>query len=187
MSTAEVQYRSLDFLGFPKHRVGDDGSVWAYRLRGKTGTKRKMGWKQVQPRRTGGYHRVPLRHRNMNRWVMAHRLVLEAFVGPCPEGMECCHWDGVRDNNRLNNLRWDTRKNNAKDRDRHGTKKWGTKHSSSVLTEEQVRELRRCWWLYQNIMSMRAYCRMFAMKHFLNFNIVRGILMHDWRWPHVKV
>jgi len=41
-----------------------------------------------------------------------HRLVLEAFVGPCPDGMECCHNDGDRTNNRLENLRWDTHKNN---------------------------------------------------------------------------
>ena len=34
------------------------------------------------------------------------RLVLLAFVGPCPEGMECCHFpDRDVRNNKLNNLR----------------------------------------------------------------------------------
>ena len=36
----------------------------------------------------------------------AHRLVLETFIGPCPEGCEADHIDRCRDNNALNNLRW---------------------------------------------------------------------------------
>lgn len=47
-------------------------------------------------------------------------LVLEAFVGLCPEGMECCHQDDDRSNNRLENLRWDTHANNVKDGYRNG-------------------------------------------------------------------
>lgn len=49
-----------------------------------------------------------------------HRLVLEAFVGPCPEGMEGCHEDGDPTNNRLENLRWGTHSSNMLDRVRHG-------------------------------------------------------------------
>lgn len=50
-----------------------------------------------------------------------HRLVLTAFVGPQPEGMEGCHFDGDPANNCLDNLRWDTRSGNTYDRVRHGT------------------------------------------------------------------
>lgn len=49
-----------------------------------------------------------------------HRLVLTAFVGPCPDGMGGCHWDGDGTNNRLANLRWDTRSENQRDKVRHG-------------------------------------------------------------------
>lgn len=52
------------------------------------------------------------------KWV--HRLVLEAFVGPCPDGFDGCHNDGNPANNRVENLRWDSRRENAKDRVRHG-------------------------------------------------------------------
>lgn len=51
-------------------------------------------------------------------WV--HRLVLEAFVGPHPKGMEGCHRDGDPANNHVDNLRWDTRSKNAFDRVKHG-------------------------------------------------------------------
>ena len=47
-------------------------------------------------------------------------LVLEAFAGPRPEGMACCHNNGDRKDNRLNNLRWDTWSENMKDQYRHG-------------------------------------------------------------------
>lgn len=51
----------------------------------------------------------------------AHRLVLLAFVGPAPKGQEGCHADGNPLNNRLDNLRWDTRSGNVQDSIRHGT------------------------------------------------------------------
>jgi hypothetical protein len=50
-----------------------------------------------------------------------HRLVLEAFVGPCPDGMQCRHLDGDRANNCLSNLAWGTPEENQRDRIRHGT------------------------------------------------------------------
>lgn len=50
-----------------------------------------------------------------------HPLVLLAFVGPRPDGMDCCHNDGDPTNNRLDNLRWDTRSGNEADKRIHGT------------------------------------------------------------------
>jgi hypothetical protein len=49
-----------------------------------------------------------------------HQLVLEAFVGPCPPGMEGCHWDDNKENNDLANLRWDTHSANELDKVRNG-------------------------------------------------------------------
>jgi hypothetical protein len=50
-----------------------------------------------------------------------HILVLNAFTGPCPPGMEGCHSNGDATNNRLDNLRWDTHISNVQDSIRHGT------------------------------------------------------------------
>lgn len=58
--------------------------------------------------------------RRGTRQVQVHRLVLEAFVGPCPTGMQACHWDDDPSNNHLSNLRWDTPSNNMHDRVRNG-------------------------------------------------------------------
>lgn len=48
-----------------------------------------------------------------------HRLVLAAFVGPCPPGHEVRHLDGDPTNNTLRNLRYGTREQNAADRIEH--------------------------------------------------------------------
>jgi hypothetical protein len=72
-----------------------------------------------------------------------HRLVLEAFVGPCPNGFEACHNDGDRQNNRLENLRWDTRSGNHSDKEQHGTMLRGARHPNAKITWEIVSEIRR--------------------------------------------
>lgn len=50
-----------------------------------------------------------------------HVLVLETFVGPRPAGMEACHNNGDPRDNRLSNLRWDSRAANREDAIRHRT------------------------------------------------------------------
>lgn len=59
------------------------------------------------------------------RIFSVHTLVLTAFTGPAPDGMECCHNDGDPANNVHSNLRWDTRSNNIKDDFRSGVRMRG--------------------------------------------------------------
>ena len=68
-----------------------------------------------------GHLRVKLSLDGAYKGATIHRLVLLAFEGPEPDGMEVCHTDGNPANNRLDNLRWGTRGDNLRDRVRHGT------------------------------------------------------------------
>lgn len=52
---------------------------------------------------------------------LVHHLVLEAFVGPRPPGLEGCHNNGNPYDNRPENLRWDSRSANQLDAVKHGT------------------------------------------------------------------
>lgn len=72
-----------------------------------------------------------------------HRLVLEAFVGPCPDGMEACHGEGGWSDNRLANLRWGTKSENCMDdKLRDGRLLRGEQIGNSKLTAEQVLAIR---------------------------------------------
>lgn len=52
---------------------------------------------------------------------LVHRLVLEAFVGPRPAGMQGLHNDDDKLNNHVANLRWGTQADNARDAVRNKT------------------------------------------------------------------
>lgn len=66
--------------------------------------------------------------------LLVHTLVAEYHLPPRPSAShEVCHIDGSRTNNRMDNLRWGTRKDNAADREAHGRTSRGEKHSMAVI------------------------------------------------------
>lgn len=67
-----------------------------------------------------------------------HILVLEAFVGPCPDGHESAHEDGNPRNNRIDNLTWKTPKQNNADKKKHGTNLEGELCPWSLLNNQQA-------------------------------------------------
>lgn len=70
----------------------------------------------VEPHKTLGYLQVSVRINGSARAAYLHRLVLEAFVGPCPDGMQACHFPS-RDTHDCawRNLRWTSRAENGLD------------------------------------------------------------------------
>jgi hypothetical protein len=49
------------------------------------------------------------------RRVFVHVLIMETFIGPCPEGQEVRHLNDVKNDNRLENLAYGTRSQNMLD------------------------------------------------------------------------
>lgn len=94
----------------------------------------------LKPYGKADYPRVSL---GWKRQHLLHVLVLETFVGPCPEGMEACHRDGDKRNPRLDNLRWDTRPANYSDRMLHKVDNAGTRNGQAKLNDRAVRRMRR--------------------------------------------
>lgn len=142
----KVVYKSLAFMGYPQYRVGDDGSVWSC-CNARWGLRNS--WKKRRPGiGSNGRMHVSL---GRGKQIRVHRLVLLAFVGPCPEGMEACHNDGNASNNRIGNLRWDVHSNNMQDMVRHGTcylakrDARGERNATAKLTEEKVRKIRKMY------------------------------------------
>jgi hypothetical protein len=79
-------------------------------------------------------HRVG---RQVGAWV------LDAFVGPRPEGMECSHRNGNALDNSLGNLVWETHAENMARKLGHGTIPRGSAHASAKLTDRDVQLIRR--------------------------------------------
>lgn len=100
-------------------------------------------WHLLKPIRRQGYCTVNLARGGKKTALRIHRLVLEAFVGPCPVGLVGCHNDGNRSNNLVENLRWDTHQSNADDALRHGTRARGSRCGATKLLEDDVIEIRR--------------------------------------------
>jgi hypothetical protein len=75
----------------------------------------------LRPELRHGYHVVNLSKDGDRAKFYVHRLVLLAFRGEPEPGAECCHCNGIRDDNRLQNLRWDTHLSNVQDAITSGT------------------------------------------------------------------
>lgn len=105
-----------------QYEVSDCGRVRSLdRMRPYGGSSRYVaGVLLTQKTHPSGHKMVGLSKHGSVFTAKVHRLVLEAFVGPCPVGMETCHWDDNPANNRLENLRWDTSKANKLDMVRNG-------------------------------------------------------------------
>lgn len=138
-----VDYR--DIPGFPGYRVGSDGSVWSGWITCRKGRIFKGKWKRMKPAATKkGYHTVNITPPDSPYKTMrVHRLVLLAFVGPCPPGMECRHLNGDKADCRLSNLEWGTPQTNRGDNHTMEVYQRGSQHSQAVLTEADVVAIRK--------------------------------------------
>lgn len=133
-----IEYRGLEFA--PGYRVGDDGSVWS-RKNARWGLRDE--WRRLKSAPDAfGYPSVaimlPAKERKQYRVGV---LVLLVFVGPAPDGTECCHENGNPADSRLSNLRWDTRRSNVADALRHGRMRVGSRSNLAKLTEQKVAEI----------------------------------------------
>lgn len=83
---------------------------------------------------TNGYHHVTLYKNKARKPKSVHRLILLTFARECPNDMEVCHLNGIRTDNRLENLCYGTKSSNNKDITKHGKRK---------LTYDDVDEIKK--------------------------------------------
>jgi hypothetical protein len=140
----DVVHRELSAFGLEGYAVGTDGTIWScWRPDGSL----REEWRN---RKTyvvlgGGTPHAGIKLRTARSESVCfyvHQLVLQAFDGKCPPGMECRHLDGDPLNNNLENLAWGTHKANMADKKRHGTSRNGTTklHASDIA---DIREARK--------------------------------------------
>lgn len=121
MSAAEHWRPVVGYEGL--YEVSDRGSVRSLKrtIIRSDGRPRTCPGVVLKPAvRPDGHIQVNLSRGGEYRTRRVHQLVMEAFAGPRPDGMEVCHNDGDPTNNHLFNLRYDTQSENARDVVRHG-------------------------------------------------------------------
>lgn len=156
---------------FPHYAASRDGRV----RREALGKNAVVGRELTQTIRRDGYVTVTIQARP--RYV--HRLVCEAFHGKAGEGMVAAHEDGVRGNNRAENLRWATYQENEADKARHGTKSQGSRNASAKLDELQVCVIRSAYRL--RLGTQKQLAEMFGVAQ----TKISEIVNHR-TWRHVK-
>lgn len=128
---------------WPGYLAGTDGTIHS------TLPGQYDRWKGLPPRPLkqwrcrGGYLHVVLFAgcRSSRKRVVVSRLVAEAFHGARPDGQVVRHLNGVRDDNRPENLAYGTGSENRSDMRLHGTTIWGDRSNFSKLTDTQWHEL----------------------------------------------
>ena len=124
-----------------KYAIACNGIVFSTSVRGRHGASSPWSG-QWRPRRLQQMAEGHLRA-SLDRHVLVHHLVLEAFKGPRPDCLhECRHLDGDPQNNWWWNLQWGTRQENANDRIAHGRSCRRELSPLAVLTTAIVSEAR---------------------------------------------
>jgi hypothetical protein len=99
--------------------------------------------KILAPDKSLPYWKFCLRRNKKSAHPFLHHLVLNAFRGPCPEGMEASHLNGDRNDNRLENLIWESRTENMRRKNGHGTMAKGESHGGAKVIATDVQKIRR--------------------------------------------
>ena len=124
-----------------KYEVSDQGRVRSLDRPcvGKDGRSEFHPGKILNPDKTirGGYLDVSLRDGEKRKHRTVHSLVAEVFLGERPNGCDVMHLNGDRTDNRVENLRYGTRKENL-----NQTYEYGGKQANGKLSVEDVKAVR---------------------------------------------
>ncbi len=112
-----------------------------------------------------------------HKGFLVSRLVLTEFAGSPQKGMVCCHNNGNPLDNRLDNLRWDTLKANAKDMAEHGTRRKGMQVHFVKLTDDDIYTIR-------SITPRRGLYKELAAYYNVHWETIRDIIKKR-TWKHL--
>lgn len=126
-----------------------------------------------------GYLQVCIWNNNKAKFVYVHRLVAQTFI-PNPDSKpEVNHKNGIKTDNRLENLEWNTSKENINHAHKLGlSNAIGENHGMAKLTEEdvlQIRELRS-----KKTFNQTKLAEMYGVSNQLISNII-----NNKRWKHI--
>lgn len=104
-----------------------------------------------------------------------HRLVAEAFFGPCPPKRQVNHKDGIKTNNRVENLEFISNQKNRQHAVKMGlhVSVKGENHPNSKLKNEEIKKIRMLWNTGQYTKTQLSKMFRISISH------IRRILLHQ--------
>lgn len=159
---------------WPMYAITNTGDPWSCKppnLNTKT-----MKWHRLaKSDDLYGYHKLLLVKDGKKYNVTVHRLVLEAFVGPRPKGMQARHFpDRDGKNNNLSNLSWATPKANQADRIVHKTDMRGDRHRGAKLTAAIAAEIRAIYVKGSPTAGLYALARKYGVTSSTIFAVIKN-------------
>jgi hypothetical protein len=130
------------------------------------------------PRNPKRYSLAVLMDKERKEVHTVHSLVMEAFVGPRPDGYQVNHLNGNKHDNRVENLAWCTPVQNSRHAVTSGLNlNHGERHYKHRCTLEEVLAIRK---LYASGMPIRTIAKQFSLP----FATVQNITAYK-TWKHV--
>jgi len=107
----------MQYIAAGEFSVDGEGRIWRHfdRRSGRLSTPRR-----AERGERGGYMQVRFFHEGKRLAATAHRIVFRVLKGPIPAGCEVNHDNGIKDDNRPNNLLSETPSGNKKHASRNG-------------------------------------------------------------------
>lgn len=139
--------------------------------------RNKVTMKVLKPSTGGyGYLLFPRYQGKKYTGMFIHQAVAKAFIGDRPnECFHVSHLDGNKLNNNVDNLVYETAKQNMERKKQHGTHNIGSKNSQSKLTEIQVIKMRELW--DSKKASIKELCKMFDVAQ---MTVRRAVYRISW-------
>jgi hypothetical protein len=126
-----MQEELFPIKGYEDYGITKSGKIWSYPKYFRKGLFLKFS-------KRNGYYFLRLTKNKKQKNICIHRLMAETFI-PNPENKPCInHKNGIKTDNRIENLEWCTNKENSTHAVKYGLMSFGEHHGLSKLRDEDV-------------------------------------------------